>query len=302
MVPHSSSSRHAARPRRRPRTGDGPGCAAGQGRVGGRPGRGDRRIAARRGRWWHGDLHASRGGLVQCRRADRLQARRPRGGARRQRCHRRGPVHDELGPPGLPRAPGRDGRARPRRGPSSHERDAGDVLDTLGVVAPVRPAHRRHPRHRCDARWRLRREAAHRRSAGRRRDAPAQASRPGRTHPARGFPDEQPGSGRDPPPDRRRDTRRTTARPPGAAAVRDRRVLRGQHRRHRRHPDDRPVPLGRSRGRGIRRRDQPGRDRGIPGARRTAGDVRAGTDPGRAGRPARPRPHRTPAAERRRGR
>ena len=52
-----------------------------------------------------------------------------------QRRRRRGPVRDELGPPGLHRAAGRDGRARRRRRPPPHERDAGHVLHPLRAVA-----------------------------------------------------------------------------------------------------------------------------------------------------------------------
>ena len=189
------------------------------------------------------------------------------------------------------------GRARPRRRPPPDERDAGHVLDPLGAVAPVRAADRPRPRDRRDARWRVRREAARRRSARRRGDARAAPPGAGRADPPRGLPDEQPGPGRDRRADRRRDARRPADRTPGAPAVRDRRLLRGQHRGHRGDPDDRPVPLGGPRGRRLRRRDQPGRDGRLPRPRRAAGDVRARAGHRRAGRPSRHRPDRAPPPE-----
>ena len=49
------------------------------------------------------------------------------------------PVRDQLGPPGLPRAAGRDGRARRRRRPPPDERDAGHVLHAVRGRQALRP-------------------------------------------------------------------------------------------------------------------------------------------------------------------
>ena len=90
-------------------------------------------------------------GLRQRRRAKRLPARRRGRGAGGQRCRGRGSFRDELGPPGLSRAPGRDGRARRGRGPPSHELDAGHVPHPLRAGQAVRPVDRLGPGDRCDA-------------------------------------------------------------------------------------------------------------------------------------------------------
>ena len=177
------------------------------------------------------------------------------------------PVRDQLGPPGLPRAAGRDGRARRRRGPPPHERDAGHVLHALGGGQAVRPVDRVGPGDRRDARRRVRRQADGHRSAGRGGDPRPAPAGPRRADPARGLPDDQPGPGRDPRGRARCHARRPSHRPARPAPVRDRRLRREQHRGDRRDPDRRSVPLGRARDRGLRGRDQPGRHRRLPRAR-----------------------------------
>ena len=96
------------------------------------------RIAARGGRRRIRGVHAGRAGLRQRGQAHRVPARRRRGGARRERHRGRGSVRDELGPPGLPRTAGGDGRARRGRRVARHRGHAGDVLYPLGAGPAVR--------------------------------------------------------------------------------------------------------------------------------------------------------------------
>ena len=180
----------AARARRGPRARVRARRPAGAARSGRGGGGGQRGIAACRGGWWRGGIHPGRAGLGQRRGADRVPPRRRGGGPGGIGCRRRGHVHDQLGPPGLPRAAGRHGRAGPRRDPPRHERDAGHVLHPLRARAPLRALDRGRPGHRRDARRRVRRQGDGRRSAGRGRDARPPAAGPRRADPARGLPDD----------------------------------------------------------------------------------------------------------------
>ncbi len=151
-----------------------------------------RGVAACRGRRRDRAVHARRARLGQRRGTQRLSAGRYRGGAGGLRRRGRGTLHHELGPPGLSRAAGRDGRARRRRRPPRHQRDAGHLPHALGACPPVRPADGGSPGDRGDARWRIRWQVPDRRTARRCRGPRPGPAGPRRADPERGLPDGQP--------------------------------------------------------------------------------------------------------------
>ena len=259
-----------------------------------------RGVAARGGRGRRRGVHAGRAGVGQRRPSERLPARRRHRRAGRERRHRGGPLHDELGPPGLHRTAGRDGRVRRRRRPARHERHAGHVPHAFRIGPTVRAADRRGSSHRRAHRRRVRRQVDDRGSAGRRRRHRAGPAGPARADSPRGHADDQPGAGGDAGrPDRGRRGRPAPG-PLGAPPVRDRRLRREQHRGDRRDPHRRAVSLGSPRSHRLRGRDQSGRDRRLSSAGRTPGDLRPRAARRRARRPARPGSDRAPTPEPRR--